>query len=155
MAAAAAFRSKPSNYKDKATIVLSQLRYSAFDYTNAASQHQTLTILLLQTPFNFNITIPPHPFNLHLHKTSCKAQIRNTFFDYKPLTKGRRLSCSTVEEPDGNPICISCTAAQIHAQPSVVFRCRCSELSHRAFVRIHTQPSFASLQLQQPTTNAL
>lgn len=53
MAAAAAFRSKPSNYKDKATLMLSQLRYFAFNYTNVANSHSPPRSPLINTPYHF------------------------------------------------------------------------------------------------------
>ncbi|KAI5405575.1 CLP protease regulatory subunit clpx1 [Lathyrus oleraceus] len=53
MAAAAAFRSKPSNYKDKATLMLSQLRYFAFNYTNVGNSHSPPRSPLINTPYHF------------------------------------------------------------------------------------------------------
>ncbi|CAJ2667464.1 unnamed protein product [Trifolium pratense] len=56
MAATAAFRSKPSNYKEKATLALSQLRYFAFNYTYAgggANSHSPPRSPLINTPYHF------------------------------------------------------------------------------------------------------
>jgi ATP-dependent Clp protease ATP-binding subunit ClpX len=56
MAATAAFRSKPSNYKEKATLALSQLRYFAFNYTHAGSSgnsHSPPRSPLINTPYHF------------------------------------------------------------------------------------------------------
>lgn len=51
MAAAAAFRSKPS--KEKATLALSQLRYFAFNYTHAGHSHSPPRSPLINTPYHF------------------------------------------------------------------------------------------------------
>ncbi|CAK8567592.1 unnamed protein product [Lathyrus sativus] len=53
MAAAAAFRSKHSNYKDKAALALSQLRYFAFNYTNVGNSHSPPRSPLINTPYHF------------------------------------------------------------------------------------------------------
>ncbi|KAK2390710.1 ATP-dependent Clp protease [Trifolium repens] len=58
MAATAAFRSKPSNYKEKATLALSQLRYFAFNYTqshagSAGYSHSPPRSPLINTPYHF------------------------------------------------------------------------------------------------------
>jgi ATP-dependent Clp protease ATP-binding subunit ClpX len=58
MAATAAFRSKPSNYKEKATLALSQLRYFAFNYTHshagsAGYSHSPPRSPLINTPYHF------------------------------------------------------------------------------------------------------
>ncbi|XP_045816017.1 CLP protease regulatory subunit CLPX1, mitochondrial [Trifolium pratense] len=58
MAATAAFRSKPSNCKEKATLALSQLRYFAFNYTYAgggggANSHSPPRSPLINTPYHF------------------------------------------------------------------------------------------------------
>ncbi|KAJ1382819.1 P-loop containing nucleoside triphosphate hydrolase [Sesbania bispinosa] len=53
MAAAAAFRSKPSSYKETATIALSQLRYFAFNYMHACNPHCPPRSTLINAPYHF------------------------------------------------------------------------------------------------------